>query len=247
MKSINSITTVALVLFSGVSTAQATQHVRGLAEYTFVVETNPKEKDVTSLPVSTAKPVDALPSPAGAGTSTTNAKPVTATLSPSATPPTNIVKPVTVTATTVSPTGKPTALKPVSGGPTSGSGSDPSEGVVVQAPDATFASCSNHPVCSELALTGDCCPTSTGIFLECCVTSCSAHPKCAALGLTGECCPTIRSKTLDCCDFDDELRKAGLARNAKAACSSHPACEGLADYCCPTFDGVTLDCCSATG
>lgn len=72
-------------------------------------------------------------------------------------------------------------------------------------PPATDASCAAHPDCS--GLTGDCCPTDTGVVLGCCVAtaSCSSHPACADAGLTGDCCPTTSGLKLECCSADSEV------------------------------------------
>jgi len=73
-------------------------------------------------------------------------------------------------------------------------------------PPTTDPSCSAHPACAALSLTGDCCPTVDDVFLGCCAdappptqASCSAHPACAALSLTGDCCPTVDDVFLGCC------------------------------------------------
>src|SRR5210317_2135427 len=57
--------------------------------------------------------------------------------------------------------------------------------------------CASNPTCNLLGLTGVCCPTIEGVFLDCCdeflssdnpAPECSAHAACS--GLAGECCPT---------------------------------------------------------
>lgn len=88
--------------------------------------------------------------------------------------------------------------------------------------------CSSNPVCNALGLEGDCCPSSDGVFLDCCAAdaSCSAHSACTEL--EGDCCPTPEGVLLDCCN---------------QSCNANPACEHLEGACCPTTDGTYLDCC----
>ena len=68
------------------------------------------------------------------------------------------------------------------------------------------AQCSAHKKCKKL--TGDCCPTTDGTYLDCCPynkpvnpdAQCSKHYQCKKEGLTGPCCPTSNGSYLDCCD-----------------------------------------------
>lgn len=73
--------------------------------------------------------------------------------------------------------------------------------------DGDNASCSANPVCKSQNLTGDCCPSTDGTFLNCCVEkpfgSCSSNPTCRDLGLRGECCPSESGQFLDCCSDDE--------------------------------------------
>lgn len=58
----------------------------------------------------------------------------------------------------------------------------------------------NRP-CRALGLRGDCCPTSDGIYLNCCKhkpTTCSSYRACT--NLTGNCCPTDTGVFLNCCN-----------------------------------------------
>lgn len=128
--------------------------------------------------------------------------------------------------------------------------------------DIFDAACSAHPRCRARGLTGDCCPTSDGLRLDCCSNnnptrrptpkpttddyegSCSAHPLCRDLELAGECCPTYDGVTLACCsdnnDDDDDDNYSD-----DVSCSANPRCDqlGLEGECCPTDDGLKLDCC----
>ena len=109
-----------------------------------------------------------------------------------------------------------------------------------------YSQCLAHPQCAHLE--GECCPTTSGVFLDCCrndgtsqdmeyppetpdVESCSANSLCT--NLEGDCCPTDELVFLNCCD------------NTRDSCASHPKCEmaNLTGDCCPTTDGVFLDCC----
>jgi hypothetical protein len=98
--------------------------------------------------------------------------------------------------------------------------------------------CSLKPACAALGLSGDCCPTTDGVFLDCCDNDsnlCQVNPVCNALGLEGSCCPTADGVTLECCNAET------------AQCSSNKSCEelDLEGLCCPTVDGVFLDCCNS--
>lgn len=70
--------------------------------------------------------------------------------------------------------------------------------------------CSANAQCNALNLEGLCCPTLSGLSLECCdggpefttEQQCEQNPQCASRGLTGACCPTsdgANSAYLDCC------------------------------------------------
>ena len=68
------------------------------------------------------------------------------------------------------------------------------------------ALCQENPSCAAEGLQGLCCPTKTGVNLDCCevsrqesMASCSSNSQCAVLGLTGNCCPTNDGIQLDCC------------------------------------------------
>ncbi|CAB9507472.1 glycoside hydrolase family 16 protein [Seminavis robusta] len=174
----------ALALCIGAANAQNT--LRGLTEYTFIVE--PPEKNVVSPAVATATGTSG-----GSGTSDAG-------------------------------TG----------------GGDFVNDVVDRQMAPAGPACSVHPVCSDLGLTGSCCPTEDNEYLDCCLPSCKLHAACDSLGLEGDCCPSGDGVELDCCNYDEAME-----RNAGAKCSSHSKCSAipLADMCCPTRDGVFLDCC----
>lgn len=121
--------------------------------------------------------------------------------------------------------------------------------------------CSAHSQCSHLA--GDCCPTTDGVFLDCCnkadeiqltgqcchtptrhddghlyccspeTSTCASNPWCAHEGLVGACCPNPFGEYLPCC---------------QAACRNYPRCVALgmkdSHACCPPAPGQPdLDCC----
>eukprot|EP00980_Cylindrotheca_fusiformis_P018056 scaffold5780_cov102-Cylindrotheca_fusiformis.AAC.3 len=143
-------------------------------------------------------------------------------------------------------------------------------------------------MCVGLGLEGECCPTTSGLILDCCESSpvnaptnapvpnptnapvaagpesCSANPVCAGLGLEGECCPTTSGLILDCCDSSPVNAPTNapvtnppipplpiptlspVAPAVQAQCASNSVCAslGLEGQCCPTTEGVTLDCCN---
>jgi hypothetical protein len=99
-------------------------------------------------------------------------------------------------------------------------------------PAIAARSCAANPSCTALGLTGECCPSLDGVFLDCCSSKCHENAACAAQGLQGECCPTMNGVFLDCCNPRE--------------CANVPACAaaGLEGACCPTVDNVNLQCCS---
>eukprot|EP00980_Cylindrotheca_fusiformis_P021423 scaffold8288_cov129-Cylindrotheca_fusiformis.AAC.1 len=138
------------------------------------------------------------------------------------------------------------------------------------------AACANNPICAALGLNGECCPTSTGVTLDCCESSpvlaptaapvpnstispvaqypaqCSSNPMCANLGLEGECCPTTSGLILDCCESSPVNTPTNVpmlnpTAQGPASCSANPVCAnlGLEGECCPTTSGFILDCCES--
>jgi len=126
--------------------------------------------------------------------------------------------------------------------------------------------CAAHSKCKNL--TGTCCPTVDGVFLDCCDAQCSMYPKCA--NLSGDCCPTKDHVILDCCnssnstsialssppDMEPKFAKAPnlgpqFARDDSfedpTTCAAHSKCKAanLSGACCPTQDGRMLECCDA--
>lgn len=64
------------------------------------------------------------------------------------------------------------------------------------------AKCSANVACAAKKLAGDCCPTTSGVNLDCCKVKsarCSDNTACKNLGLQGNCCPTKDGVLLDCC------------------------------------------------
>ena len=126
--------------------------------------------------------------------------------------------------------------------------------------------CSLFPACAAQGLTGECCNTVDGVYLDCCkeeqpTNMCSSHLACG--GLEGACCPTSEGVFLDCCDnnpmdprnpqVDNSLPKPPtdptdpvVDNSLPTDCSLFPACaaQGLTGECCNTVDGVYLDCCN---
>jgi hypothetical protein len=120
-------------------------------------------------------------------------------------------------ATSTTPTSPPTRnpSSSPSKNPTSPPTTSPNSSSPSQSPIASSgpAQCSATPGCASLGLEGECCPTSTGVQLDCCDQAasttptsppttnpsspaptiqpeCSANQECLGLGLTGLCCPT---------------------------------------------------------
>mmetsp|Transcript_7859 Transcript_7859/g.18939 ORF Transcript_7859/g.18939 Transcript_7859/m.18939 type:complete len:250 (+) Transcript_7859:43-792(+) len=112
--------------------------------------------------------------------------------------------------------------------------------------------CSAHASCSGLL--GECCPTTDGVFLECCngggdsslvTRECSANTECAALGLEGSCCPPdFGSKNLGCCHGQQAVSTPAIGQ----LCSENSQCAaiGLEGICCPTAQGLELHCCDSS-
>jgi endo-1,3(4)-beta-glucanase len=74
--------------------------------------------------------------------------------------------------------------------------------------------CQQNKACADAGLSGECCPTAEGDFLQCCGVpnssdkgksagenggSCQQNEACAQAGLFGECCPTAEGTFLECC------------------------------------------------
>jgi len=92
------------------------------------------------------------------------------------------------------------------------------------------ASCSAAPICNSNGLTGDCCPTNDGTYLNCCAEkpfgSCSSNLACRDLGLRGECCPTQHGHFLDCCSHEPHPGNSYCAYSPNHDCyiSGWPKC-----------------------
>jgi hypothetical protein len=108
------------------------------------------------------------------------------------------------------------------------------------------AECSAHADCASLGLDGDCCPTSTGVQLDCCDQAAFSIP-------TSQ--PTKNPSTAPS-NSPTPPPTTPPTRNPSTApsnsptpspvqCSANPACAslGLAGECCPTSSGVQLGCC----
>lgn len=126
-------------------------------------------------------------------------------------------------------------------------------------------SCNANSNC--IGLEGDCCPTSNGIYLDCCgdqstslnvptpatteSNACSAHPNCN--GLSGICCPNNNGIFLDCCGTVSSnnvptpvifpTSRSAPIQKPDTKCSAYPSCNGLSGNCCPNSAGSFLECC----
>jgi hypothetical protein len=98
---------------------------------------------------------------------------------------------------------------------------------------ASSSSCSAHSSCSMLA--GDCCPTSTGMFLDCCDVLSNSAPVYNAPQFAASVPVAIAEPV----PYADEP----LPYDDPSMCAMHAQCTGLAGACCPTQDGMMLDCC----
>jgi len=63
--------------------------------------------------------------------------------------------------------------------------------------EPTEGTCETNRQCARENLTGNCCPTDDGKYLDCCVKTdlprealCTRNEKCAEIPLSGYCCPT---------------------------------------------------------
>mmetsp|Transcript_52297 Transcript_52297/g.67069 ORF Transcript_52297/g.67069 Transcript_52297/m.67069 type:complete len:217 (+) Transcript_52297:128-778(+) len=118
--------------------------------------------------------------------------------------------------------------------------------------------CMDNSACDNLGMVGDCCPTPTGINLDCCfevgnvvthkltkIGACDDNSVCAALGIMGTCChdDDDAPSSLDCCLDPDN--KVTPPHEISAACLANSACKfaELSGNCCPSDEGVMLGCC----
>lgn len=106
-------------------------------------------------------------------------------------------------------------------------------------PACQFSSpmCANNPSCSQLA--GDCCPTSTGVFLKCCYER-------SLPSEVGYCFDNVNNDSdqdFDCTDKDcknlDRCKYIGLNPN----CRNNPGCASTG-LCCPQLSGIYHSCCA---
>lgn len=67
--------------------------------------------------------------------------------------------------------------------------------------------CSAVTKCKHLS--GNCCPTDTGVYLSCCPNrKCRRYPAC--YGLSKLCCPTENGVMLDCCFSSQNTHTCGM-------------------------------------
>lgn len=105
--------------------------------------------------------------------------------------------------------------------------SSPTSGLNITVGANEASSCMSHTACSSAGLSGECCPTATGIMLGCCDEVASPGK--------GNTISQSSSSSSSSSDGDD------------ASCGQHQACTsaGLTGVCCPTEDGIMLGCCSS--
>jgi hypothetical protein len=96
------------------------------------------------------------------------------------------------------------------------------------------ASCSAHSACDSAGISGQCCPTTDGLFLGCCDHTGKDSGPAAK--------PKARHARTRTTDSDED----SAATTSTRSCHEHPDCIdlGLTGLCCPTSDGVLLGCCS---
>jgi len=78
---------------------------------------------------------------------------------------------------------------------------------VTSVPLESEGTCSTYQNCERENLTGACCPSLDGVYLDCCINhnlpseaQCVNNEKCAAIPLAGFCCPTAgKSDVFGCC------------------------------------------------
>ena len=108
-----------------------------------------------------------------------------------------------------------------------------------------MALCVQNSECNNLGLQGECCPTTTGVFLGCCAFSSSSSktppPPPKPISKNSE--PpqsTISSTPNGIRDTSPDPSSSSLA-----SCASNPHCQalGLLGDCCPTSKGIQLTCC----
>lgn len=123
------------------------------------------------------------------------------------------------------------------GGEGSSSGPDNADtsGEPSSSTSSSSSACEVHSGCVDLGLSGECCPTSSGIVLGCCGDgdgdSSSSESNEAA------------DKTTNADDSGEGERGSNISGSS---CSFHPQCvdAGLSGDCCPTDAGSFLECCS---
>lgn len=100
------------------------------------------------------------------------------------------------------------------------------------------ASCSAYPKCSKL--TGNCCPTSQGEYLDCCGVVSKPVPKVvirpSVLKPIIKPVPQVVIKPVS----------KPIVNTVRRRCLAHAKCKPLTGFCCPTSQGVYLSCCPKT-
>ena len=113
--------------------------------------------------------------------------------------------------------------------------SSSSEGKKESTGEAAAASCEAHFNCVEVGLSGDCCPTASGIILGCCGDG------------GGDISSSESNEAADKTTNADDSGEGESGNNISgSSCSVHPQCAdaGLTGNCCPTDAGNFLECCS---
>ena len=123
------------------------------------------------------------------------------------------------------------------GGEGSSSGPDNADtsGEPSSSTSSSSSACEVHSGCVDLGLSGECCPTSSGIVLGCCGDG------------DGD---SSSSESNEAADKTTNADDSGEGENGSnisgSSCSVHPQCvdAGLSGNCCPTDAGSFLECCS---
>jgi hypothetical protein len=125
--------------------------------------------------------------------------------------------------------------------PTTSPSSSPS-----QSPTASSgpAQCSASPGCASLGIEGECCPTSTGVQLDCCDQAASTIPT-SPPTKTPSSSPSKNPTSSPTTSPSSSPSQLPTASSGPAQCSASPGCAslGIEGECCPTSTGVQLDCC----
>lgn len=98
--------------------------------------------------------------------------------------------------------------------------------------------CDKNPACKSKNLAGLCCPTTAGVYLDCCKQALKTEGGFCADGLDND-----GNGKIDC--NDPACSTKPECANLKPKCQDNKFCKakGLTGACCPTTSGKYLDCC----